>query len=491
MKSVGVLPQVRLTIDGAPISSAAAGALASVRVQQRLSLPSLCELTFSLRTSDIEGLPAIGGAIELRVEDDALLFKGDVTAIEHAARTTTGRVMRVRAYDALHRLRKSQPVKSHAQFTAVSLARELAGPLDLEVDAADEGQTIARWVQHKQSDLEFLAEVCARAGMYFGVDGESLRIVTLDANEDDALELRLGDTLFEGRIDRSSDSLCSRVAVRGWNPQRVTPHQANVDRDEEGEGVAVERTLTDELLADDAEGESLARAELARRDHALVDVWGIAEGNASLHAGATVTITGVADEPCTIVVTSVDHTIERTTGFRTEFANPLPRIRTRDRAAVTALGIVTSVDDPDHLGRVKLALPTYDDVETEWLPVVTAGAGAAKGFVAIPDVDDSVLAVFPRGEPGLGFVIGSLFRDAHPDPGIDGGRVKRFSFLTPGGNKLQMDDTRGAIRIENKQGSFVEMLPDRMHLHAASDLVVEAPAKTITIRGHFINFERG
>jgi phage baseplate assembly protein gpV len=489
MKSVGILPQARLTIDGEAIDAAAAGALASVRVQQRLSLPSLCELTFSLRTSDIDGLPDIGAHLELRVEDDALLFAGDVTAVEHSARASTGRVLRVRAYDALHRLRKSQPVKSHAQFTPVSLARELAGPLDLAVDALEEGQTIARWVQHKQSDLEFLAEVCARSGMYFAAVDGTLRMVTLEADEDDAIELKLGDTLYEGRIDRSIDALCSRIAVRGWNPQRVTPHQASVDRDDDREGL--ERTLTDELLGDDAEGESVARAELARRDHALIDVWGIGEGSADLYAGATVTITGIGDEPCTVVLTSVDHTIERTTGFRSEFANPLPRIRTRDRAAITALGVVTSVDDPDHLGRVKLALPAYDDVETEWLPVVTAGAGAAKGFVAIPDVDDSVLAVFPRGEPALGFVIGSLFKDAHPDPGIDGGRVKRFSFLTPNGQKLQLDDTRDSIRIENKQGSFIEMLPDKMHLHAASDLVVEAPSKRITIRGRFIDFEKG
>jgi phage baseplate assembly protein gpV len=157
---------------------------------------------------------------------------------------------------------------------------------------------------------------------------------------------------------------------------------------------------------------------------------------------------------------------------------------------VTALGVVTSVEDPDNLGRVKLSLPGYNDVETEWLPVLTAGAGAAKGFVAIPDVDDSVVAVFPRGEPGLGFVIGSLYKDAHPDPGIDGGRVKRFSFLTPHGQKLTLDDVRDAIRIENKQGSFIEMLPDKMTVHAATHLDVEAPGRTVTIRGKLINFER-
>lgn len=494
MKSVGVLPQVRLLVDGEAITAPVAAAIASIRVQQRLSLPSLCELTFSLRAPIDEGLPRVGSTLELRVDEDALLFRGDVTALEWSSRTTTGRVLRVRAYDALHRLRKAQPVKAHARFTAADLARDLAGPLDLDVDAADEGRTIARWVQHRQNDLEFLAEVCARSGLYLFVEDATLFLVELETHDDDAIELELGDTLIEGRIDLSAETLCRSVAIRGWDPQRAAAHEASVDRDETpdafSDAVDVERTLTDELLADDAEAEAIAQAELARRDHALVGVWGVAEGDVGLRPGATVTLTGIADEPQSVVITAVDHTIERPTGFRSEFSNPTPRIRTRDRAAVTALGVVTSVEDPDNLGRVKLSLPTYGDVETEWLPVITAGAGAAKGFVAIPDVDDSVIAVFPRGEPGLGFVIGSLYRDAHPDPGIDSGRVKRFSFLTPNGQKLTLDDVRDAVRVENKQGSFIEMLPDQMTVHAATDLTVEAPGRTVKIRGKLIDFER-
>ncbi len=497
MKSVGVLPQVRLLVDGQAIHARVAAALANVRVQQRLSLPSLCELTFSLRNEIEEELPRVGSTLELRVDDDALLFKGSVTALEWSFRRTTGRVLRVRAYDALHRLRKSQPVKAHAQFTAADLARELAGPLDLDVDAADEGRTIARWVQHRQNDLEFLAEVCARSGLYLFVEDATLFLVKLEEHGD-AVELELGDTLLEGRVELNAETLCGSVAIRGWNPQRAAAHEASIDRDEtpdaladaQSEGMTVERTLTDELLTDDAEAEAIAHAELARRDHALVDVWGIAEGDPRLRPGATVTLTGIAGEPRVAVITAVDHTIERTSGFRSEFSNPTPRIRTRDRAAVTALGVVTSVEDPDNLGRVKLSLPAYGDVETEWLPVITAGAGAAKGFVAIPDVDDSVIVVFPRGEPGLGFVIGSLYKDAHPDPGIDSGRVKRFSFLTPNGQKLTLDDVRDAVRVENRQGSFIELLPDRMKIHAATHLDLEAPGRTVTIRGKLINFER-
>jgi phage protein D/phage baseplate assembly protein gpV len=496
MKSAGALPQIRITVDGANASAHLAGALAHVRVQQRLSLPTLCELTFSARGSAIDDTPVIGARLEIRVDDDALLFAGDVTAIEHSFRPATGRLVRVRAYDELHRLRASQPVVAHTQFTPASLARELASQHELDVIADEEGRAIARWVQHRQNDLEFLTEVCARAGLSFFVADGALRLFRLQESAD-VVELQLGDTLLEARIETNAASLTKSVTTKGWNPQLVAAHEARVQREETSDALqpalerATERSIVDELFTDDGEAEDVAAAELARRNHALVSVWGIAEGSVELRPGATVSIRGLADEEQQCVLTSVDHTIERSSGFRSEITNALPQAPSRERAAITAVGIVARVDDPENLGRIKLTLPSFCDVETEWLPVVTAGAGAAKGFIAIPDVDDVVIAIFPRGEPGLGFVIGSLFRNGHPDPGVDGGRVRRYSFLTPGGQKLQFDDIRDSMRLENKQGSWFELTPEQLLVHAASDLAIEAPGRTITIRGNAINFERG
>ncbi|HEX9981625.1 MAG TPA: phage baseplate assembly protein V [Thermoanaerobaculia bacterium] len=479
MKSLGALPQVRLTVDGAPLDAAASAALATVRVQQRLCLPALCELTFSGQTvlTGIAATPlSVGSTLELRVEDDELLFAGDITAVEYSSRVDTGRVIRVRAYDALHRLRRAQPVKAHTNITAAALARELVAPLN--VDAAEEGRTIERWVQHRQNDLDFLTEVCARSGLYFVVDGDTLRLFRLQSS--DAVELDLGETLLEARIDLT-EPIVRSVSVRGWDPRRIATLDTLLER-EEG---MLERTLTDEIVADTTHAEEVAAAEMERRELALTPVWGVAIGDVRLRPGATVTITGVTPEASTAVITSVDHVLQRTTGFRSEFSNPLPQLHRSDRATVAALGIVNNVDDPDRLGRIKLLLPAYGSVETEWLPVASAGAGTSKGFIAIPNAGDHVLALFPRGEPAQGIVIGSLFRDVHPDP-----CVRRFTFMTPNGQRLQLDDERDAVRIENKTGSFVELTPELMHIHAATDLDIEAPGRTITIRGKKIDFKR-
>lgn len=495
MKSMGALPQVHLSFHGAPIDSALAAAVASVRVQQRLSLPALCEVTFSQRAQPLEDLPEIGARLTLRIDDDALLFEGDITAVEYASRPATGRVVRVRAYDDLHKLRASQPVKAHTEFTPASLARELASSVGLEVECDEDGQTISRSIQHRQHDLGYLTEICTRAGLEFIVEDGVLHLLRLEES-DELVDLELDDTLLEARVEVNASRLCKSVVAQGWDPQSRDLYGGSADADvvpdelTDSLSAALARTLTDELLLDETHADEVAAAELARRNHGALSVWGIAQGDVRLRPGATVNIRGVAPDEKTAVLASVDHTIARTTGFRSEFSNELPERRVRERGAIAAPGIVTHVDDPDGMGRVKLTLPTYADVETEWLPIVTAGGGASKGLIAVPDVDDLVVAIFPRGEPGLGFVLGGLYRESHPDSGIDEGRVKRFSFLTAGGQKLQFDDTRGSIRVENKHGSYVELTPEKLLVHAATDLDIEAPGRAVTIRGNTIDFQR-
>lgn len=498
MKSMSALPQVRLTFDGTPLDAALAAAVAGVRVQQRLSLPAMCEVTLSQRARPLERLPEAGARLSLRVDDDALLFEGEVTAVEYACQPATGRTVRIRAYDDLHKLRARQPVKAHTEFTPASLARELVSDAGLTVQVDADGQTIARSIQYRQHDLAYLTDVCTRAGLELVVEGGVLHLLRLDDSLEasDVIELELDDTLLEARIEWNALPLCKSVAAHGWDPRESALHGGSRDAEDIDDALAESlsdallRMLPDELLLGDAHAEEVAAAELARANHGTLAVWGIAAGDVRLRPGATVSIRGVAPDAKTTVLTSVDHTLARTTGFRSELSNELPERRPRERGAIAAPGIVARVDDPERMGRVKLTLPTYDDVETEWLPVVTAGGGSAKGLIAVPDVDDLVLGLFPRGELAHGVVLGGLYREAHPDSGIEDARVKRFSFLTSGGQKLQFDDARGSVRVENKEGSYVELTPDRMLLHAATDLDIAAPGRAVTIRGNTIDFQK-
>ena len=85
MRAVTSIPLLAVEIDGAPIAPGSARSITALRVRQRLSAPTLCELTFT-------DLPLMGGEsgvavpgqslrIAVRGESDPL-FVGQVTAVE-------------------------------------------------------------------------------------------------------------------------------------------------------------------------------------------------------------------------------------------------------------------------------------------------------------------------------------------------------------------------------------------------------------------------
>jgi phage baseplate assembly protein gpV len=160
-------------------------------------------------------------------------------------------------------------------------------------------------------------------------------------------------------------------------------------------------------------------------------------------------------------------------------------------AATATLGEVLDADDPDHLGRVRVALPAYAGAETDWRPVLSTGAGAGKGIMAIPDAGDRVLVLLPAGDPAAAVVLGGLFGDVEPDDtGVVGGAVKRWSLRTAGGQRVVLDDEGGRVVLTNHDGSTIDLAPDRVTVHAAADLTIEAPGATLTLRANRIAMEQ-
>ncbi len=155
-------------------------------------------------------------------------------------------------------------------------------------------------------------------------------------------------------------------------------------------------------------------------------------------------------------------------------------------------GVVTQIDDPEGLGRVRVALSAYERVETDWINVVSVGAGAGKGLMIQPDVNDGVLVLLAHEDPAQAVVVGGLYgASGTPDTGIEGGAVKRYTLLTPGNQRVTLDDSGQVIRLENSDGSAIELSPQRVTIHAARDLQIEAPGKAIVIRGNTIDFQQG
>ena len=506
MSRVVSLPHLVVAVNGAPLDEAGVHALGSVRVQQRLSCPSQCELVFvdPPGASDIVSVFSPGNRLRLAASGQpGPLFVGEVTAVEHVYGAANERELRVRAYDHLHRLRKRQPVRAHVQLTPQDLARELVVDLDLTVEASEPGPLWQRLFQHDQSDLALLVDVTEQCGLYCILREDVLHLSSL-AGMGDPVPLVLGESLHEASLEVNGDPACRSVTATGWNALRVETHQSTASSAREGRTAAAhvspdrlggngERSLTGRGVETARHAEALAQAELDRRIANEVTFQGVAEGDTRLQPGTPVDISGVADRLAgRYVLTAATHIIDHRRGYVTELSTVPPPPRPRPVGTVATLGLVTQVNDPENLGRVRVRLSAYEDLDTEWMQVLSAGAGGGKGLTMLPNVDDQVLVLFSLGDPGQGVVLGGLYgMQGSPDSGVESGSVRRYSLQTSGGLRVQLDDAHDTMRLENQQGSYVEFSPRRFHLHAASDLTMEAPGRSVTIRGQKIDFQRG
>jgi len=506
MSGIVGLPELTIQVSNARVEAGDAGALEEVRVQQRLSLPTQCELAFVNPKGPLAEARALPRGEPLRVavkETSEPLFEGEITAIEHSYQPSHGYEVRLRGYDLLHRLRKRQPVRAHVQVSARDLAEELVADLGLSVETAEDGPLFARLIQYDQSDLDLLMEVAERCGLYFTLRDDVLQLLTLEGIGD-SIPLTLGAELFEARIEVNGEPACRSVLASAWDPWRVQRHDgrattARVGRDTAAEfpptqfGLKGERTLADEVAQNDGQAEAMAQAELDQSVAREVTLWGTAEGNPRLRPGTRVEIRGVAPPLAgRYVLTAVNHHVNRRTGFVSEFSTSPPPARARPRGTTAALGIVARVDDPEGLGRVRVSLPTYGDVETEWMGVLTVGAGKGKGFVALPDVGDQVLVLFIHHDPAQGMVLGGLYGpQSPPDAGVEGGAIRRYTLLTPGGQKVRLDDSHQTIRIESSAGSWIELSPDKSVIHSKAGVVIDASGQGLIIRAATIDFEKG
>src|SRR5712664_1448556 len=358
MSVIASLPHLDIELDGESLAETAAATLEEVRVQHRLSQPSLCELTFFVTRDPIPDLQNLraGSSVRLTLpSSSACLFDGEITALEYSYGAAHGQTLRVRCYDKLHRLRKRQPVRVHVQVTAADLAREMVADLGLTVEAEEGGPLSQSLIQHRQSDLDLLVEISRRFGLYLTLRGDVLHLIGLQG-AGDSVELELGKSLLEARLEVNAEPACRSVLAKGWDASRVETHESRADNARTGRevdaeappdrfGTSGERTLTDEVLPNDHHASAVAQAELDLRSAREVTLSGVAEGAPNLLPGTPVDVSGIASELTgRYVLTSVTHLVNRRTGFVSEISTVPPVFDRRPRAATAAWGIVTSVD---------------------------------------------------------------------------------------------------------------------------------------------------
>jgi hypothetical protein len=189
-------------------------------------------------------------------------------------------------------------------------------------------------------------------------------------------------------------------------------------------------------------------------------------------------------------------------------------------------GVVTSVDDPDGQGRIKVRVPMLqvdprsDEIPDYAYPMFGPWTpGPDKGSYNVPRVGDSVWVGFRNGNPSnpmyapwgwygqnerpsefettedrgwkthSGHVV--RFRDADGDESIlirhrGGAKVEMISddhitIETNAGDIIRLDST-GSILFQHRAGTSVELMDSRVDIQASQSVLIQSPA--ITLQGN-------
>ena len=167
--------------------------------------------------------------------------------------------------------------------------------------------------------------------------------------------------------------------------------------------------------------------------------------------------------------------------------------------------VVSDINDPDGLGRVKVRLPWLPDDGTGynvWARIATLMAGNNRGTWFIPDVDDEVLVAFEAGDPRRPYVVGALWngKDTPPESmdGAGNNFVKSITsrngvkitlddqdgqekliLETPGGQKLTLQDGPGKVEIKDSNGNSITL--DTGGISVVASVKVSVRASTVEV----------
>ena len=148
-------------------------------------------------------------------------------------------------------------------------------------------------------------------------------------------------------------------------------------------------------------------------------------------------------------------------------------------------GIVTDVQDPMMLGRIKARVPeVLGDDESGWaLPCLPFG-GSGMGMFILPDVGSGVWIEFEHGDPDFPIWSGSWFGSQSDMPSqLNSPPYQKTMIFTKGGNSITLDDSPGAggITLETSGGQKIKMTSQGIEIDNGNGAVVKLSGNQVSV----------
>ncbi|MET0910256.1 MAG: VgrG-related protein [Ilumatobacteraceae bacterium] len=518
----------QIQVDGTDLAPDVASTLVEAFVEDEVNLPDAFELVFRdpLRTVLASGKFGIGKSLKISVVSESArggtpIFDCEITALEaEIERDRT--VAIVRGFDQAHRLQRGTTTETHLDVTYGDIAGKVAQRRGLQKGEAGTNTVVHEAVvQWNQTDWEFLSGLAAEIGHELVVVDSRLHLrppgdsasgpAPGDLRSEDARQLVAGSNLLRLRATLSGAEQVTEVEVRGWDyktKEAVKGSAKAADASRGASSGAGAATLAKELdggvlvkadlpIESNETAQDAADSLIEQLGSAAAELDGVAAGDPALRAGVTVSLAGVGDTfNGKYVLTSCRHTYDSANGYQTAFRVSGRQTRTMlglvrghgaraEQQAVRGVvpALVSNIDDPDSLGRVKVSFPWLaDNAESHWARVASAGAGNERGVFSLPEVGDEVLVAFDHGDPRLPYVVGGLYngKDKPPVVAVDNGKVVKRAIVSRNGHKIELDDKDDVMTIvtgDGKHRLVIDQKGSKVVLETTGDVEVTSKKK--------------
>jgi len=331
-------------IDGSD-QPALAERLAELLVSESPAGLYRCELRLANYGPDAQGgagylyfdrrLLDFGKALAVRIAGDTV-FSGRISALEGRFAGSAPPELGVLAEDQLNDLRMTRRSRVFENLSDADLVRRLASDHGLSADVGISGPTHRVLAQLNDSDLALLRGRARLAGFELRLDGQTLQAQPRSSRRASDTTLDYGGTLQRFDVIADLAGQASRVRIGGWDVAAKRALQADDSAAalaaEAGAGGQLGSSLLRQALgervehvahlfpANQAEADALARAWLAQMARRFVRGRGVAQSQASLRVGSTVTLNGLGPLfSGRYDVVGICHRFDASHGLRTEF----------------------------------------------------------------------------------------------------------------------------------------------------------------------------
>jgi uncharacterized protein involved in type VI secretion and phage assembly len=165
--------------------------------------------------------------------------------------------------------------------------------------------------------------------------------------------------------------------------------------------------------------------------------------------------------------------------------------------------IVTSIVDPDRLGRIELRFPWLAEdgaAVRAWATLLSPYADDDQGLEVLPAVGTQVVVAFEAGELRRPYILGSCWngREALPEAPAEpndrrlmktrSGSMLQFDDASAGptvtlsmksGHTVTLDDRTSVIRVEHARGCVITLTDTEIQIEANSSVEITAPSLSV------------